>query len=56
MAQIRALRKKPGFLKSDHKDFRKVMSKKLLGEGERERERGRERWKSGGGCGYKLIL
>lgn len=45
MAQIRALRKKPGFLKSDHKDFRKMMRKKFLGERERERERGNEKLK-----------
>ena len=51
MAQIRALEKRPGLLKSDRKGFRKMVSKKLLGEREREREVEEEQ-----ACGCKLIL
>lgn len=42
MTQIRALRKKSGFLKSDQKGLRKMMSKKLL-RGKKERETLRSR-------------
>lgn len=38
MTYIRTLREKAGFLKSDQKDFRKMMSKKLL---RKKRERSR---------------
>ena len=42
MTQIRALRKKSGFFKSDQKGLRKMMSKKLL-RGKKERETLRSR-------------
>ena len=42
MSQIRALRKKSGFLKSDQKVLRKMLSKKLL-RGKKERATPRSR-------------
>lgn len=42
MTRIRALRKKSGFLKSDQKVLRKMLSKKLL-RGKKERETLRSR-------------
>lgn len=42
VTQIKALRKKPGFLKSDRKGFRKMMSSKSFRKKEIEEE---------GGCG-----
>lgn len=38
MTYIRTLREKAGFLKSDQKDFRKMMSKKLFRKKERDQE------------------
>lgn len=54
-AQIRTFRKNPGFLKSECKDFRKMMSKKLLG-GRKEKEKRKKEIEEEGGCEYKLIF
>lgn len=52
MTQIRALRKKSRFLKSDQKGLRKMMSKKLLRGEKRERNAEEQR---GGGYNQSYI-